>query len=104
MPEIHDAGEKHVSKNDLEQLLEKYEVWHVRNTFIERLMTVSIAGIGIIAALAWDDAFKAIAGTLFQDTSTITAKLTYAVFLTLLATVISLILRNQLKKLKKPRA
>ncbi len=96
--------EKHISKNDLEQLLEKYEVWHVKNTFIERLMTVSIAGVGIIAALAWDDAFKTIGTHLFEDTSSISAKLAYAIFLTLLATVISLILRNRLRKLKKPRA
>jgi len=38
--------------------LEKYEIERIRDNVRERVLTIIIASLGLMAALAWDEALK----------------------------------------------
>jgi len=52
---------------------------------IEKLAELITAAFGLVAALAWNGAIQAIFKSLFGEASSITAMLTYAVVVTLIA-------------------
>lgn len=62
--------------------------------FMSRLITIVIAGLGLIAALAWDEALKHLFKVLFPNEATFASDILYAVIITLLATIVSLYLRK----------
>lgn len=62
---------------------------------ISTLVTVAF---GLIAALAWNDAIKAIIATLIPKGNGITGLLIYAVLITIIAVVVTLIVARALGK------
>ena len=52
---------------------------------IEKLAALITAAFGLVAALAWNDAIKAIFAAVFGATQTIVAMLVYAVVVTIIA-------------------
>lgn len=70
--------------------------------FFGRIVTIVIAGLGLITALAWDEALKDIFLEFFGNLSTLNQKLGYAIFVTILSVVISIVIgRIFLKKNRK---
>ncbi len=62
----------------------------MKSELIEKLSLLSIGAFGLIAALAWNDAIQAIFKNLFGDRSSIIAMLLYAIFVTVLAVIVTL--------------
>ncbi len=73
---------------ELEKFLEKYELKHLRSDVFGRIITLIIAALGLIAALAWDQALKHIFDRLL-GADTIKGEVLYATIVTLIAALIS---------------
>ena len=41
--------------SELEKFLERHELHHIHSDVLERIITLVIAALGLIAALAWDE-------------------------------------------------
>ena len=57
----------------------------MKKDVVEKLSALIIAAFGLVAALAWNGAIQSIFKEVFGDRSTITAMLTYAIIVTILA-------------------
>ena len=54
------------------------------------MVTLLLAGLGFVAALAWNEAVQAVFQEIFPERGSILAKFIYAIFITLVITVVSL--------------
>lgn len=62
----------------------------LRIEILEKMTGLATAGFGLVAALAWNDAIKAIFDTYFpKNSSNISAQLIYAVVLTVLIVLVT---------------
>ena len=73
----------------MEEFLNDKNVRNLRIDFIERIVTIVIAGLGLIAVLAWDDALKHLFHEIFAEESTLVQEFLYAVVLTVLASLVA---------------
>lgn len=89
--------------SEFEKFLEKYEVTRISDRLFDRFATLVVAAFGLIAALAWDDAFKNFFSKIF-GTESIWDKILYAVLVTLLAVVASLVVSSHFRKHKKKKS
>lgn len=88
----------------MEEFLNKEEIKEIkkaRRHFMERTVTIVIAALGLIAALAWDEALKSLFEKIFGPLSTSGEKLIYALVITALASVVSIILGRTFFRKKK---
>jgi hypothetical protein len=74
---------------EFEKFMEKHELRRVRTDVTERIVTLVIAALGLIAALAWDETLKSLFDELFGGRDTLMGKLSYAVLITVIAAFIS---------------
>lgn len=65
----------------------------------EKMLTLILAGFGLIAALAWNDAIQTLFNTLFPNSNGLIGKFIYALIITCIVVVISL----QLKKISEKK-
>lgn len=79
--------------NQMEEFVTKEDLVKTKFEFMDRLITIIIAGLGLIAALAWDEALKHLFHIIFKE-STLWGDIGYAVVVTLLATIVSIYLRK----------
>ena len=84
-----------------EKLFEKYEIRRMRADFTQHLLVIIIAGVGLIAALAWDDALHKVFEEVFGGTTSVLEKVSYALLVTVIAAIMSVIITSILKKGKK---
>jgi len=83
-------------KNGLEKI--KQEGRDLRNEFRERTLSYVLAGFGLVAGLAWNEAIKTGIEYLFpMKANNILAKLIYAILITALLVIISIYLSRLLK-------
>ena len=75
--------------SELEKFLEKHELHHIHSDVLERIITLVIAALGLIAALAWDEDLKHIFEKLFGGKGTLLEEILYAVVITVIAAFIS---------------
>ena len=75
--------------SELEKFWEKYELDRVQSRFAERIVTLVIAALGLIAALAWDDALKHLFENLFGGAGSLPEQFLYAGIITVLAAAVS---------------
>ena len=75
--------------SEMEKFLEKHELRHIHSDVFERIITLVIAALGLIAALAWDEALHHIFEKLFGGKETLLGEISYAVVITVLAALIS---------------
>lgn len=62
----------------------------LRIEILEKMTSLATAGFGLVAALAWNDAIKAIFDTYFpKNSSNISAQLIYAIVLTVLIVLVT---------------
>lgn len=64
----------------------------IKTEFIGRIVLIVIAGLGLISVLAWDDAIKDLYRSIVSDADSLSGKFGYAVLITLIGVVISIIL------------
>lgn len=68
---------------------------------VDRISTLAIASLGLVAALAWDDSVKSIFQLIFpQAQSNVIAKLIYAFVVTLIAVLVTLFLARSARAAK----
>jgi len=87
--------------SEIEKFLEKHELHNVPSSVLERIITLIIAALGLIAALAWDEALRHIFEKLFGGRGTLFEKISYAVAVTVLAAFISIKLGKLFSKHKE---
>jgi len=63
-------------------------------TIIQTMITLAAASLGLIAALAWNDAIKALIRRLLGEDDSLAGLFIYALLATALAVVVLLILAN----------
>ena len=54
---------------------------------IRQMLSLATSGFGLVAALAWNEAIQTIFKTIFGEASSISAMLTYAVVITIVAVI-----------------
>jgi hypothetical protein len=93
---------KHTLKDsEIDRFLERYELEHFHHDVFERVVTLIIAALGLIAALAWDDALKHLFETIFGGKGTLDEELSYALVITIIAALISVQLGRMFVKRKR---
>ena len=73
----------------------------VRTEFIGRIVTIVIAGLGLISVLAWDEALKNLYASIVKNAESMSGKFWYAVIITFLGAVASMIISHIFLKKKK---
>lgn len=62
-----------------------------KNEFKNKITGYILAGFGFVAALAWNDAIRALIDQILKtDRSTLTAKFVYAVIITIVVVILSM--------------
>jgi hypothetical protein len=83
-----ESGDK-FDTSEVEKFFKKYELKRIHTDVVERVITLVIAALGLIAALAWDDALKNIFEQIFGGAGTILEEVSYAIVITVIAALIS---------------
>jgi len=65
----------------------------------EKMLTLILAGFGLVASLAWNDAIQTLFKVIFPKSEGVIGKFIYAVIITILVVVITL----QLKKISEKK-
>ncbi len=68
---------------------------------LEKITSLVIAAFGLVAALAWNEAIQSLFVVIFGTQSTLWAKFTYAIVITVLIVFITLRLGKLISKLKE---
>lgn len=63
----------------------------IKKKFVEQTATIIVASVGLVAALAWNDAVQTLFQKLFGEISQIWAKFIYAFAVTLIAVIIVMV-------------
>ena len=64
----------------------------MRKIVLEKLIALITAAFGLVAALAWNDAIKALILRIFGERESLLAMFVYALFVTVIAVVVTLYL------------
>lgn len=91
-PDIKDFSQQ------VEQLLRTRELNKFRISFVEKITILIISAFGLIAALAWDEAFKELFQTFFGDLNLLQEKFLYASIITVVAVILSIVLSRLILK------
>ena len=85
-PDIRDFS------NQIEEYMNKKELNKLRIAFVEKMTILVISAFGLVAALAWDEALKGIFKYFIKDMTDLGQKIAYAITITVLAVVASILL------------
>ncbi len=66
------------------------EVKSLKLEILDKMSSLVTAGFGLVAALAWNDAIKALFEIIFPKTSTIIAQFVYAIIITVVIVIITI--------------
>ena len=83
-----------ISLDKLEGILKKYELENIHGDFVEKITLLIIAALGIITAVSWDQVLKMIAAYVFDGVSDMWSKLLYAVSVTIITVIVSIIVNK----------
>lgn len=76
----------------------KEDVKEMKGQVLETIATLMTTAFGLIAALAWNEAIKAIIMQYFQAGSGIIGLLTYAIIITIIAVIATIIIARAIAK------
>lgn len=76
----------------------KEQVGEVKNQVLTTIATLMTTAFGLIAALAWNEAIKAIILELFPKQGGITGLLIYAILITIIAVIATIIIGRAIAK------
>lgn len=74
------------------------EIQKTKKAMREKMLTLILAGFGLVAALAWNDAIQTLFKVLFPKSEGVIGKFVYAVIITVLVVIISLQLKKTFEK------
>lgn len=72
----------------------------IKIEFLSRSITIIIAGLGLITVLAWDEALKDLYKELVHGSESLLGKFGYALIITLIAVIVTVVLTKLLAKRK----
>ena len=72
----------------------------IKQEILDKLSALIMAAFGLVAALAWNDAIKAIFKEVFGDSSTIVPMLIYASMVTVIAVIVIIIVARAVANAK----
>ena len=72
----------------------------LKQEVLDKMAALVTAAFGLVAALAWNDAIKAIFKEVFGDSSTIVPMLIYAIMVTIIAVILIIIVARAVAKVK----
>jgi len=75
------------------------ELEETKKAVKEKMLTLILAGFGLVTALAWNDAIQTMFKVLFPKSEGLIGKFVYAIIVTLIVVIISL----QLKKISEKK-
>jgi len=87
--------------SEANELLKKFNDSEKTFTFFDKFRFIITAGLGLIAALAWDEALKDLYDEFFPKVSPGLHSIVYALSLTILATLVALLLGHISKRRKR---
>jgi hypothetical protein len=90
-----------IGVEELKRFLEKYELNRLHTDFIEKMLLLVLATVGLIAAISWESVLKEVFGIIFGTLSSLEEKVLYAFLITVGATLLSLVVSKLF--LKKER-
>jgi H+/gluconate symporter-like permease len=93
MPEYPHMSER-INIAHEEEFFEEESVRDIKLDFMARLMTIVIAALGLITALAWDRTLEDIFTAYFGPLNNLSQKILYASIITLVAVLVTLFLRR----------
>lgn len=79
---------------------EKEEPRTLKEEVLDKIAALVTAAFGLVAALAWNDAIKAIFKEIFGDSSTISPMLAYAIVVTIIAVILTIIVARAVANAK----
>ena len=68
---------------------------------VDKMSALITAAFGLVAALAWNEAIKAIFKEIFGSADTVMPMLTYAIVVTIVAVILTILVARSLANLKK---
>ncbi len=94
-------GKIEVKIDKLEGFLKQYELEKIHIDLTEKVSLLVIGAFGLIAAVAWDQVLKTVVNKLFANTESDMQKLIYAIAVTILTAVVSIIANKIFQNRKK---
>ena len=67
---------------------------------VDKISALIIAAFGLVAALAWNEAIKAIFKEIFGDSDSILPMFIYAIVVTIAAVILTILVARSLSKMK----
>lgn len=81
-----------IGVSQMEKFMDRYELKKLHVDFFQKVTLLIIASLGFISAIAWDQFLKIVFAEVFGSVDSIWTKLLYAVIITLIAVLISIVL------------
>jgi ABC-type Mn2+/Zn2+ transport system permease subunit len=81
--------------------IKKVSYKDMKMEFLSRIVTIIIAGLALITALAWDEVLKDIFHRFLEEFEGLNARLGYAIFLTLISVIVTIIVTKLFLKKKR---
>ena len=79
---------------------EKEEPKTLKEEVLDKIAALVTAAFGLVAALAWNDAIKAIFKEIFGEESTVVPMLIYAIIVTIIAVILIIIVARAVANAK----
>ncbi len=73
----------------------------IKLEIIEKITSLIIAGLGLVAALAWNDAIQKLFKYIFGEQSSLVAMFAYAIFITIIVVLLTIHLSKISRYLKE---
>ena len=73
----------------------------IREAILDKMSALIAAAFGLVAALAWNDAIKAIFREVFGPSDQVMPMIMYAIMVTIIAVILTLIIARAVSKAKK---
>ena len=70
---------------------------------LDKIAALVTAAFGLVAALAWNDAIKLIFKSIFGEADSITPMLIYAILVTIIAVILTIIVARAVSNAKKEK-
>lgn len=101
MEQSMEKSERHLRGEEFLSDFEDSVIGRITSRFWGRVFTLIIASLGLVTALAWDEALRDIFKKLFKINDTVWASLLYAVIVTVIAVVITMGIAKRERKHRK---
>lgn len=73
----------------------------LRLEILEKVSQLATAGLGLVAALAWNDAIQTLFKLIFGEQSAVWAKFGYALLITILVVMVTMKISSLIDKIKQ---